>query len=43
MLEIAKICVKWIKYLRNGFNMWEMTWRLWKWLTFLGNGSDIWC
>ena len=25
MLEMSKICVKWLKYLRNGLNMWEMT------------------
>ena len=25
MLEMAKICGKWLKYLRNGLNMWGMT------------------
>ena len=25
MLEMAKICVKWLKYLRNGLNMSELT------------------
>ena len=25
MLEMAKICVKWLKYLRNGLKMWEMS------------------
>ena len=25
MLEMAKVCVKWLKYLKNGFDMWEMT------------------
>ena len=25
MLEMAKTCVKWLKYLRNGLHMWEMT------------------
>ena len=24
-LEMAKICGKWLKYLRNGLNIWEMT------------------
>ena len=24
VLEMAKICVKWVKYLRSGLNMWEM-------------------
>ena len=23
-LEIAKVCGKWLKYLRNGLNIWEM-------------------
>ena len=31
-LEMAKVCVKWLKYLRNGLNMFEMTQRFWKWL-----------
>ena len=42
MLEMAKICVKWLKYLRNGLNMWEMTYRFGKWLKYLGNVLDIW-
>ena len=25
MLKMAKMCVKWLKYLRNGLDMWEMT------------------
>ena len=25
MFQMAKICVKWLKYLRSGLNMWEMT------------------
>ena len=24
-LEMAKECGKWLKYLRNGLNIWEMT------------------
>ena len=24
-LEMAKVCGKWLKYLRNGLNIWEMT------------------
>ena len=43
MLEMAKICVKRLKYLRNGLHMWEMTKRFGKWLKCLGNGLDIWC
>ena len=31
-LEMAKVCVKWFKYLRNGLNMFEMTQRFGKWL-----------
>ena len=34
MLEMAKICAKWLKYLRNGLNMWEMTQRFGKWLKY---------
>ena len=33
---------KWLKYLKNGYNMWQMTQRFGKWLPFLGNGLDIW-
>ena len=43
MLEMAKICVKCLKYLRIGLNMWGMTQRFGKWLKYLGNGLDIWC
>ena len=25
MLEIAKVCGKWLKYLRSDLNIWEMT------------------
>ena len=25
MLERAKVCGKWLKYLRNDLNIWEMT------------------
>ena len=25
MWEMAKTCAKWLKYLTNGLNMWEMT------------------
>ena len=31
-LEMAKVCVKWLKYLRNGLNMFEMTQRFGKFL-----------
>ena len=31
-LEMAKVRVKWLKYLRNGLNMFEMTQRFGKWL-----------
>ena len=24
-LEMAKVCGKWLKYLRNGLNIWETT------------------
>ena len=33
---------KWLKYLTDGLNMWEMTYRLGKWLKYLGNGLDVW-
>ena len=46
--EIAKIYGKWLKYLRNGLNMWELTWRFWemakilvKWLKYMGHGLSI--
>ena len=41
MWEMAKICVKWLKYLTNALNMWEVTQRFGKWLKYLGNGLDI--
>ena len=41
MLEMAKICVKWLKYLRNGLNIWEMTLIFGKWLTYFENFLDI--
>ena len=25
MFKMAKTCVKWLKYLRNGLKMWEMS------------------
>ena len=25
MLEMAKVCGKWLKYLRSDLNIWEMT------------------
>ena len=31
MWDMAKICVKCLKYLRNGLKMWEMTYRFGKW------------
>ena len=33
---------KWLKYLTNGLNMWEMTYRFVKYLKYLENGLDIW-
>ena len=39
--EMAKICLKQLKYLTSGLYMWEMTQRLGKWLKYLGNGLDI--
>ena len=36
--EIAKICVKWLKYLINGLNMWEMKSIFGKWHKYLTNG-----
>ena len=42
MWEMAKICVKWLKYLTNGLINWEMSQRFGKWLKHLGNGLDIW-
>ena len=43
--EIATIFGKWLKYLTNGSNMWELTQRFWemakrlvKWLRYMGHG-----
>ena len=36
------ICAKWLKYLRNGYNMWEMTQICGKQLKYLGNGFNMW-
>ena len=33
---------KWVKYLTNGLNIWEMTQRFGKWLKYVENGLDIW-
>ena len=38
---MAQIYGKWLKYLTNGLNMWELTKRFWKWLKYLENGLDI--
>ena len=35
------ICGKWFKYLKKGYNMWEMTQKYWKWLKYVGNGVSI--
>ena len=43
ILEMTKICVKLLKYLRSGLKMWEMSKRFGKWLKCLRNGIDIWC
>ena len=51
--EIAKICGKWLKYLINGFNMWEVTYIFAKYicemppvfekrLNYVGNDLDVW-
>ena len=42
MWEMAKICMKCLKYLTVGINMFEMTQRFGKWLKYLGNGLNIW-
>ena len=34
--------LKWLKYLTNGLNMWELTKRFGKWLKYFGIGLDIW-
>ena len=43
--EKAQIYRKWLKYLINGFNMWELTQRFWemakifgKWLRYMRHG-----
>ena len=48
LCEIAKIYGKWLKYLPNGLNLWELTQTFWemaklfgKWLTYMGHGSSI--
>ena len=33
--------MKWLKYLTNGLNMWELTQRLWEMAKYLENGLDI--
>ena len=45
---MAKTYEKQLKYLRNGLNMWEMTYRFWemakifvKWLRHMGHGLNI--
>ena len=47
--EIAKVCGKWLKYLINGLNMWEMTYIYFemapvfeKLLNYVGNDLDAW-
>ena len=35
------ICGKWLKYLRNGQNMWEMTQITEKWLKYMGKGLSV--
>ena len=42
MWELAKIYMKWLKYLRNGLINSEMTYSFEKWLKYLGNGLDTW-
>ena len=50
MWEMAKIYGKWLKYLINGLNMWELTQRFSaretakifvKWLRYMGHGLSI--
>ena len=40
MWELAKICMKWLKYLTNGLINWEMTQRFEKWPKYLENRLD---
>ena len=48
MRKMAKIYEKWLKYLTNDLNMWEMTLRFWemakifgKWLIYMGHGMNL--
>ena len=45
---MPKLCGKWLNYLTNGLNMWELTQRCWemaklflKWLRYMGHGLNI--
>ena len=45
---VSKIYMKWLKYLTNGLNMWELTQRFWemakifvKWLKYIEHGLNI--
>ena len=47
--EIAQICGKWLQYLINGLNMWELTYIFGeippvfeKRLNYVGNDLDVW-
>ena len=53
MWETTYVCGNWLKYLRNGENIWEMTqmdngldgqWLKYvlKWLNYLTNGLKVW-
>ena len=46
--EMAKIYGKWLNYLTNGLNIWELTQRFWemakrfvKWLRYMGHSLSI--
>ena len=46
--EVSKIYWKWLKYLTNGLNMYELTQRFWemakifvKWLKYMEHGLSI--
>ena len=46
--EMPKIYGKWLNYLTNGLNIWDMTYRFWemakrfvKWLRYTGHGLSI--
>ena len=46
--EMTKIYGKWLNYLTNGLNMWELTERFWemakrfvKWRRYMGHGLSI--